>query len=152
MTALYESPLGWINIRATEEYITSVRFNDTGYSVETELTPILSDCLQQLNEYFEHKRKSFDLPLRLTGTPFQKTVWEELMKVPFGTVVSYGEIAKRIGNKNAVRAVGTANNKNPVVIIVPCHRIIGANGKLIGYGGGVWRKEWLLEHEKSLLF
>ena len=106
------------------------------------------DARQQLNEYFAGERKEFDLPLALKGTEFQLEVLEELKKIPYGETTSYGDIAKRIGRPKAVRAVGAANGRNPIPIIVPCHRVIGSNGQLVGYGGGLERKRWLLEHEK----
>ncbi len=108
-------------------------------------------ALQQLKDYFSGKRNDFSVPLKLAGTEFQKKVWNELLKIPYGQTITYGEIAKNIGNPKAVRAVGLANNRNPVAIIVPCHRVIGANGKLVGYGGGLDMKESLLKLEGALL-
>jgi methylated-DNA-[protein]-cysteine S-methyltransferase len=102
---------------------------------------------QQLQEYFAGKRREFDLPLNPQGTEFQQRVWRELTKIPFGETRSYGQLAKRIGNPNGSRAVGLANGRNPIAIIVPCHRVIGADGSLTGFGGGIERKEWLLSHE-----
>jgi methylated-DNA-[protein]-cysteine S-methyltransferase len=107
----------------------------------------LPQAVRQLGEYFAGKRRCFDLPLRLDGTPFQMRVWRALTEIPFGETWSYGELAKRIGNPNASRAVGLANGRNPVSILVPCHRVIGADGSLTGYGGGLQRKQWLLAHE-----
>ncbi|HEV8071916.1 MAG TPA: methylated-DNA--[protein]-cysteine S-methyltransferase [Planctomycetaceae bacterium] len=104
---------------------------------------------EQLAEYFAGKRQEFDVPLKLAGTAFQQRVWQELVRIPFGTTISYGELAERVGTPNASRAVGQANGRNPVSIIVPCHRVIGANGKLTGYGGGVDKKQWLLAWERS---
>ncbi len=108
-------------------------------------------ALQQLKDYFSGERNEFSVPIRLAGTEFQKKVWNELLKIPYGQTISYGEIARNIGNPKAVRAVGLANNRNPVSIIVPCHRVIGANGKLVGYGGGLDMKENLLRLEGALL-
>jgi methylated-DNA-[protein]-cysteine S-methyltransferase len=102
---------------------------------------------RQLNEYFAGKRREFDLPLRMHGTEFQQSVWRELSKIPFGETRSYGQLAKRLGNPNGSRAVGLANGRNPIAVIVPCHRVIGADGSLTGFGGGIDRKEWLLTHE-----
>jgi methylated-DNA-[protein]-cysteine S-methyltransferase len=107
----------------------------------------LPEAVRQLNEYFAGGRRHFDLPLRLIGTDFQKRVWRELTAIPFGETWSYGQLAKRLDNPNACRAVGLANGKNPIAIIVPCHRVIGADGSLTGFGGGLPRKEWLLAHE-----
>ena len=109
---------------------------------------LLKKCCKQLDEYFSGKRKTFDVPLDAKGTKFQKQVWRELQKIPFGKTLSYGDIAKKIKNPKASRAVGGANNKNPIAIVVPCHRVIGANGKLVGYAGGLHRKAWLLKHER----
>lgn len=108
---------------------------------------ILLDAERQLNEYFSGQRTEFTLPLDLRGTPFQQRVWAELQHIPYGETCSYLDIARRLGDEKATRAVGSANGRNPVSIIVPCHRVIGANGKLTGYGGGMERKHWLLEHE-----
>ncbi len=113
--------------------------------------PVLVTTAQQLREYFEGERIEFDLPLNPSGTPFRKTVWKELCEIPYGTTISYGELAKRIGNPAASRAVGLANGRNPISIIVPCHRVIGANGSLTGYGGGLDRKKLLIEMERETL-
>jgi methylated-DNA-[protein]-cysteine S-methyltransferase len=104
-------------------------------------------AVKQLNEYFAGKRREFDLPLRMAGTEFQRRVWRELAEIPFGETRSYGQLAKRLDNPNGSRAVGLANGRNPIAIIVPCHRVIGADGSLTGFGGGIDRKEWLLTHE-----
>jgi methylated-DNA-[protein]-cysteine S-methyltransferase len=107
----------------------------------------LPEVARQLEEYFTGRRRVFDLPIRLEGTEFQRRAWEMLMEIPFGQTRSYGEQAKRIGNPNASRAVGLANGRNPIPIVVPCHRVIGADGSLTGFGGGIERKRWLLVHE-----
>lgn len=109
--------------------------------------PVLQETQKQLEAFFNGKLEAFDLPLRPTGTLFQRTVWDELTRIPYGKTISYGELAKRIGNPVASRAVGLANGKNPIAIVIPCHRVIGSDGKLTGYGGGMDRKKWLLEHE-----
>jgi methylated-DNA-[protein]-cysteine S-methyltransferase len=109
----------------------------------------LNEACCQLDEYFKGKRQSFDLRLSLKGTEFQRRVWNELMSIPYGKTVTYRDIAIKLGNPHAVRAVGNANGKNPVSIIVPCHRVIGSSGKLTGYAGGLERKAWLLKHEKE---
>jgi len=106
---------------------------------------------KQIDGYFAGRRTVFDLPLDLRGTDFQRRVWKQLLTVPFGQTATYLDIALALGNPQAVRAVGAANGQNPVSVIVPCHRIIASNGKLTGYGGGLWRKEWLLRHEGALL-
>jgi methylated-DNA-[protein]-cysteine S-methyltransferase len=107
----------------------------------------LPAAARQLKEYFSGKRREFDLPLRMAGTEFQQRVWRELTQIPFGETRSYGQLAKRLDNPNGSRAVGLANGRNPIAVIVPCHRVIGADGSLTGFGGGIERKEWLLTHE-----
>lgn len=108
-----------------------------------------AEARKQLAAYFAGELTDFDLPLKMIGTEFQKSVWRELLNIPYGVTISYGELAERVGNPNSSRAVGAANGRNPISIIVPCHRVIGANGKLTGYGGGMERKEWLLAHESK---
>jgi methylated-DNA-[protein]-cysteine S-methyltransferase len=105
----------------------------------------------QLHAYFAGELHTFDVPLRMAGTPFQRLAWEELLRIPFGTTISYADQARRIGRPGAARAIGAANGRNPIAIVVPCHRVIGSNGTLTGYGGGLDLKEWLLEHETSVL-
>jgi methylated-DNA-[protein]-cysteine S-methyltransferase len=107
----------------------------------------LAKTARQLDEYFSGKRQAFELPLKMQGTEFQQCVWRQLTKIPFGETWSYGQLAKRLGNPNASRAVGLANGRNPIAVIVPCHRVIGADGSLTGFGGGIPRKQWLLSHE-----
>jgi len=111
--------------------------------------PVLHETIQQLTEYFEGKRKAFDVPLLLRGTPFQLECWTALQRIPYGATATYGEIARSIGRPAAVRAVGAANGANPIPIIVPCHRVIGSNGSLTGFGGGIDVKRWLLEFESG---
>ena len=151
MEHIYNSPIGDLRIVYNNEYIVGLYFNvTTPLSENNTENDVLKACISQLDEYFEGKRKTFDLPLHFErGTDFQKTVWQALTNIPYGKTISYGELAKNIGNDKASRAVGGANNKNPISIIVPCHRVIGASGKMVGYGGELWRKEWLLRHEGS---
>ena len=144
----FESPIGRIEISGDEKGISSVEFFEDRKN-DSKNTGHLKNCLKQLDEYFSGKRKSFSLKLNLKGTEFQKKVWKGLLKIPFGETVSYLDVAKGIGNEKAVRAVGNANNKNNISIIIPCHRVIGSNGKLIGYGGGLWRKKWLIDFENG---
>ena len=143
----FESPIGMIEISGDKKGITSVEFSDDRKN-DSKNTGHLKNCFKQLDEYFSGKRKSFSLKLNLKGTEFQMKVWKGLLKIPFGETISYLGIAKGIGNERAVRAVGNANNKNKISIIIPCHRVIGSNGKLVGYGGGLWRKKWLIDFEK----
>lgn len=147
--AYSDSPLGTLEIAGSVAGIRAVRFLD-----EPPLAPASPDlpapvvsCIQQLAEYFAGQRRSFEVPLDLQGTPFQRRVWELLLLIPFGETRTYLDIALALGDSKAVRAVGAANGQNPVSIIVPCHRVIGGDGALVGYGGGLWRKEWLLAHE-----
>ena len=141
---------GIIKIVCSEEYVLSVSFSDT-VKENDKGSKVLDEALKQMNEYFSGQRKTFDLPLYFEGTEFQKSVWNELKKIPYGTTVSYKDIAEGINNEKAVRAVGNANNKNKIMIIVPCHRVIGKNGKLVGFAGGLDKKEFLLGHEKKFL-
>lgn len=120
---------------------------DKGYADAEKRPDYLAEAVNQLKEYFNGKRQSFSLPLAPEGTEFQKQVWKELCNIPYGETISYKTLATRAGNVNASRAVGMANNRNPIGIIIPCHRVIGANGSLTGYAGGLDRKEWLLNHE-----
>ncbi|MDR2879530.1 MAG: methylated-DNA--[protein]-cysteine S-methyltransferase [Fusobacteriales bacterium] len=141
---------GIIKIISSEKYVLSVSFSDT-IKENDKGSEVLDEALKQMNEYFYGERKKFDLPLYFEGTEFQKSVWNELRKIPYGTTVSYKDIAQRIKNEKAVRAVGNANNKNKIMIIVPCHRVIGKNGRLVGFAGGLDKKEFLLEHEKKFV-
>jgi len=145
----YSSPIGWIEISGSLKGVESLIFLDHEPETQAEIPSCLSACIRQLDEYFREKRKSFGLQLHPVGTEFQFRVWNQLQLIPYGETVSYLEIAGKTGNKNSVRAVGHANGQNPISIIIPCHRVIGANGKLTGYGGGLWRKEWLLKFEKA---
>lgn len=122
---------------------------DIPANVEQSDTPTLRKAAQELSEYFAGNRKEFDIPLNPKGTDFQKSVWNALCTIPYGKTMSYGQVAAQIGNPKASRAVGMANNKNPIPILIPCHRVIGANGKLVGYGGGIWIKQKLLELEQK---
>ncbi|MBI1299479.1 methylated-DNA--[protein]-cysteine S-methyltransferase [bacterium] len=146
----YTSPIGLIEIGGTDTALTSLYFVDTERH-DTSSAAVLEDAARQLDEYFNHRRQEFDLPLEPQGTDFQRRVWHQLLTVRYGTTVAYQDIANALGNPKAIRAVGAANGQNPISVIVPCHRIIGSNGKLTGYGGGLWRKEWLLQHEGALL-
>jgi methylated-DNA-[protein]-cysteine S-methyltransferase len=145
-TDTMNTPAGILLIQASTQGIRQVDFIETD---QAELHPneLTIRCKKQLQEYFEGKRTSFDLPLDQQGTTFQKSVWNELAKIPFGQAVSYRDIADMVNNRKAVRAVGAANGKNSIAIIVPCHRVIGADRTLTGYAGGLQRKAWLLEHE-----
>ena len=151
-----DSPIGRLLLTCDGTALTGLYMNlngntqsTDGWGEDADIEP-LAKTAQQLNEYFAGTRREFDLPLRLQGTVFQQRVWQELKEIPYGTTWSYGQLAKRLGNPNASRAVGLANGQNPISILVPCHRVIGADGSLTGYGGGLERKQWLLTHEGAL--
>ena len=146
----YPSPIGLVEIGGTTKQILSLYFVDERRP-DVEPHGELQKALSQVGEYFNGVRREFDLNLGLHGTAFQEQVWRQLLTVPYGSVATYQAIARAIGRPKAVRAVGAANGQNPISILVPCHRIIGSNGKLTGYGGGLWRKEWLLRHEGYLM-
>ena len=149
-TSYYQSPLGMLEIEATETALVAVKFMEEEivcYVAEKKGSDLIDRTNLQLTEYFESKRKQFDLPLEFAGTEFQQQVWQELTHIQFGQTMSYGRFSELLGSKQLVRAAGTAIGRNPIGIIVPCHRIIGSQGDLVGYGGGLWRKQWLLEHE-----
>ncbi len=149
--AYYKSPIGYLKIAGFAEGIAAIDFLDEDAEATTNPAAGFEDCFCQLDEYFSHRRKTFSLKLNPQGTDFQKRVWNELLKIPYGQTVSYLDIAEALGDKKALRAVGAANGRNPIPIIIPCHRVIGRNGDLIGFGGGIWRKEWLLRHEGAVL-
>jgi len=154
-TTYYHSPVGLLKITGTEDFITEVLFHDTTQKAignKKHLPPMIIQCIEQLIQYFHGERRQFELPLNQAGTAFQKEVWSELMQIPFGKTISYLDLARRIGDTKATRAVANANGKNNVCIIVPCHRVIGANKDLVGYSGGLWRKKWLLEHEAKVAY
>jgi methylated-DNA-[protein]-cysteine S-methyltransferase len=144
------SPLGLLELVARGDALEQLRFSEKG-GVEDKPAGhslLLAECRRQLEEYFSGKRRQFDFSLDPQGTAFEKEVWQRLKRIPYGRTASYKEIAQDIGRPRAVRAVGAANGKNPLAIIVPCHRVVGHHGSLTGYGGGLWRKQWLLDHER----
>ena len=147
--AYYRSPIGLVEIGGTATSVTSLNFVAKRRK-KYESHPVVDEAANQTEEYFSKTRRRFDLAISLTGTDFQKKVWKKLITVPFGKTASYLDIARAVGNPKAVRAVGGANGCNPISIIVPCHRIVGSDGSLTGYGSGLWRKEWLLKHEGAL--
>lgn len=144
----YESPIGFIEIISDETFIYSCNFVENEGFI-TKLPKILVKALAQIGQYFLKERTEFDLLLAPSGTEFQQKVWVELLNIPYGETITYKELASRIGKKSAIRAAGNANSKNPISIIIPCHRVVGSNGDLVGYGGGIERKKWLLEFEKG---
>jgi methylated-DNA-[protein]-cysteine S-methyltransferase len=154
-TTYYHSPVGILKISATETFVAEVSFFDKVEKTEPRkrnMPPLLIQTIEQLIQYFNGERRQFDLVINQEGTAFQKQIWNGLMEIPFGRTYSYIELARRTGDPKATRAVANANGKNNVAIIVPCHRVIGANRDLVGYGGGLWRKKWLLEHEAKIAY
>lgn len=146
-TCIIKSPLGYIKISGGINGISSVTVLDSEEKITDIIPLLLEDCAFQLQEYFQGIRKKFDLKLNPEGTNFQKQIWKLLEQIPYGKTVSYLDLAKQLGDVKAIRAVANANAKNPLWIIVPCHRVIGSDGSLTGYAGGLHRKQWLLEHE-----
>lgn len=152
-TTYYKTPIGIAKIEGDENGIQSISVLDddtsTTISSSKEIPACLQECITQLNEYFAGTRKEFNLKLNPQGTTFQQSVWKELLNISFGSTRTYLEQTKQLGDVKAIRAVASANGKNPIWIVIPCHRVIGSDGSLTGYAGGVWRKKWLLEHESG---
>lgn len=146
----YESPVGLLKIGGTNHYITELSFVDNPDQVvhgEPGVSEIIHQCTEELIEFFNCKRMTFDIPVSQDGTAFQQRVWGELLNIPYGKTISYLDLAKRLGDTKVIRAAASANGKNNIAIIVPCHRVIGSDKSLVGYAGGLWRKKWLLQHE-----
>lgn len=159
ITAYYLSPIGVLSLKSYSDSIAEILFvnswkghtvNEDEITYETPANVIIKKCIKQLDEYFAGTRKKFDLKITFSGSTFQRQVWTELMNIPYGRNISYLTLSRRIDNVKAIRAVGTANGSNKICIVVPCHRVIGSNGELVGYGGELWRKKWLLEHEARI--
>ena len=150
-TAFYKSEIGFLKAIGSDDGLHELEITDLKSAPHSEVPPCLKECFGQLDEYFSGELKNFSLTLNPQGTDFQKSVWQKLVKIPFGQTTSYLNIATALGNKKAIRAVGAANGQNRIPIIIPCHRVIGSDGSLIGFGDGIWRKEWLLKHEKVVL-
>ena len=147
-TAFIESPLGITKIVGDENGISVISILSEG-QITTKIPKELQECVFQLQEYFEGQRNHFDFKINPQGTDFQQKVWRELLSIPFGKTMSYLDLSKKVGDVKAIRAVASANGRNPLWIVVPCHRVIGTDGSLTGYAGGLWRKKWLLEHESQ---
>ena len=145
-TTYIKTPLGFAKFIGDEDGISIISVSDEGDSSST-IPMVLQEAVSQLNDYFEGKRNNFTFKLNPSGTEFQQKVWKGLLEIPFGKTMSYLELSKKLGDVKAIRAVASANGKNPLWIVVPCHRVIGTDGSLTGYAGGLWRKKWLLEHE-----
>ena len=158
-TTYYKSPLGLLRVGGTSSYINEISFVDHLDGSEAEhaglrgpVPPLVIQCIEQLIQYFQGQRRVFDFPICQEGTPFQQSVWTELTAIPFGKTLSYLELSRRLGDTKAIRAAAAANGKNNIVIVVPCHRVIGSKRDLVGYGGGLWRKKWLLDHETKIMY
>lgn len=149
--AYYDSPAGLIEVRADSNVIVSLRFcGEENKKSNHSMPEVLTDCICQLDEYFKGRRRNFNVPFWQAGTDFQQKVWKALTGIPYGQTVSYADIAQQAGNPKSARAAGTANGQNKIWIIVPCHRVVGSNGSLTGYAGGIERKKWLLAHEAQV--
>ncbi|WP_332735349.1 methylated-DNA--[protein]-cysteine S-methyltransferase [Flavihumibacter sp.] len=150
----YHSPIGIIRITVTESYVEEVHFCEqddlSNMSQANSWNSLLQNCTDQLIEYFSGQRRQFDLPVNQAGTGFQQQVWGELTAIPFGRTISYMDLARKLGDPKVIRAAASANGKNNIAIIVPCHRVIGTNREMVGYAGGIGRKKWLLDHERKI--
>jgi methylated-DNA-[protein]-cysteine S-methyltransferase len=149
--AFHKTPVGFVRVRAEEEYITSISIRDEECQETASDSPVINLGIKQLDEYFKGTRKEFDLPLNQAGTDFQQLVWQHLLTIPYGKTISYGQQSQIMNSPLAIRAIASANGKNNLWIVVPCHRVIGSNGSLTGYAGGIWRKQWLLDHEARVM-
>ena len=149
----YQSPIGNLVLEMKGDNLVRIKFDDGLEQDENAeiRDPFVLEIKEQLDRYFSGTLNTFTLPTAPEGTPFQQNVWKALTEIPYGTTVTYRQLAERLGNSDAVRAVGRANGQNPVPVVIPCHRVIGADNKLVGYGGGIERKRWLLKHEGALL-
>lgn len=149
-TVFINTPLGFTEIQGDENGISKIHVMNEDVEISTKIPEELKEAVLQLQDYFDGKRTTFTFPLNPSGTEFQKKVWLELQQIPFGKTCSYLELSKKLGDVKAIRAVASANGKNPLWIVIPCHRVIGTDGSLTGYAGGLWRKKWLLEHENPI--
>jgi len=145
---VYDSPIGYLALKATTTHLTELKFVEKKGKV-FHRNKITDETILQLNLYFNNELKQFSLPIQPTGSDFRIKVWSVLEKIQFGELKSYKDVAKELGSIKSVRAVGLANGDNPIVIIIPCHRVIGSNNSIVGYGGGIWRKRWLIDHENA---
>jgi methylated-DNA-[protein]-cysteine S-methyltransferase len=146
----YRTPLGVARITDDDGFISAISIRDEELDVNEPETELLKTVATQFDEYFAGKRKDFDFPIKQAGTEFQQKVWEQLLEIPYGTTTSYASLSNQMKNPLAIRAIASANGKNNLWIVVPCHRVIGSDGSLTGYAGGLWRKQWLLEHEARI--
>jgi O-6-methylguanine DNA methyltransferase len=149
-TGIIDTPLGKIELKGNENGLASVSFMESDAQASRNIPSVLKEGCKQLTEYFDGSRTTFDLKLNPEGTEFQKRVWQKLLEIPFEKTVSYQEIANRLGDPKVIRAAASANGKNPLAIVIPCHRVVGFDGSLTGYAGGLHRKKWLLDHENPV--
>ena len=149
-TAFLETPIGTVKITGDENGIQTISIIDEKVDELKKTPECLQDCVSQLTEYFEGKRASFNLTINPKGTAFQIKVWKSLLQIPYGKTTSYLEQSSLLGDKKAIRAVASANGKNPILIVIPCHRVLGSDGSLTGFSAGLWRKKWLLAHENPV--
>jgi methylated-DNA-[protein]-cysteine S-methyltransferase len=147
----YRTPVGIALIVAGDSYITKVSIRDEELEETTTDSPVLLEAIKQLREYFDGDRKEFDLPIKQPGSSFQQEVWQQLLQIKYGSTITYLQQSQQMNNPLAIRAIAAANGRNNLWIVVPCHRVIGSNGSLTGYAGGLWRKKWLLEHEARVM-
>jgi methylated-DNA-[protein]-cysteine S-methyltransferase len=147
----YKTPIGFVRITEEDGFITSIHLLDGEFEAEPPATLLIKQTIQQLDEYFAGERTVFDLPLKQNGSDFQQKVWEQLLNIEYGKTISYRQQAGFMNNPLGIRAIASANGKNHLVIVVPCHRVIGSDGSLTGFGCGIWRKKWLLEHEAKVM-
>ncbi|MGZ3873243.1 MAG: methylated-DNA--[protein]-cysteine S-methyltransferase [Mucilaginibacter sp.] len=149
--AYHKTPIGIVRITEENNLVTSIYMLDDDHEVTPPETPLLQEAARQLDEYFAGERKRFDLPVRQQGSAFQQQVWDQLAKIDYGTTISYLQQARLMNNPLGIRAIASANGKNHLLIVVPCHRVIGSDGSLTGFGCGLWRKKWLLDHEARVM-
>ncbi len=149
--AYYRTPVGITRITQDGDFISGISIRDEEYEIEPPSTPLLQLAINQLEEYFAGKRKVFDFPIKQEGSDFQQKVWQELLNIQYGTTTTYLQQSQRMNNPLAIRAIAAANGKNNLWVVVPCHRVIGSDGSLTGYAGGIWRKQWLLRHEADVM-
>ena len=147
--AYIKTPIGVCEIKGSELGVSRISILDNGVPVTGTIPKSLQSCVTQLNEYFNGERKVFEIQLDYNGTDFQQSVWKSLLHIPYGKTTTYLKQSRLLGDEKAIRAVATANGKNPFWIVLPCHRVVGSDGSLTGYAGGIWRKKWLLEHEQG---
>jgi methylated-DNA-[protein]-cysteine S-methyltransferase len=149
--AYYRTPIGIVRITQDGDFISGISIRDEEYEIEPACTPLLQMAIDQLQEYFDGTRKTFDFPIKQPGTDFQQQVWECLLNIEYGTTTTYAQQSNQMNNPLAIRAIAAANGKNHLWVVVPCHRVIGSDGSLTGYAGGLWRKQWLLQHEANVI-